>query len=106
MSLSRARAEDGSLLLRGSLITLKRKCGKPGCRCTRGELHTALALSYSIAGATKMLMLREEDLPLVRAALARYLRAQAALERHVLRSMEVLRRQRAREKANARLRGR
>ncbi len=101
-----APVEETSLILRGSLITLRRKCGKPGCRCARGELHTALALSYSIAGVTKMVMLREEDLPLVKAALARYQRAQAALERHASRSVEVLRRRRAREKAGARTRGR
>jgi hypothetical protein len=85
---------------------LRRKCGKLGCRCTRGELHTAPALSYSLGGVTKMLMLREEDLPRVRAALARYERAQVALERQVLRSVEVLRRQRAREKRAVKPRGR
>ena len=26
-------------LLPGSLYTLRRKCGKPNCRCSRGELH-------------------------------------------------------------------
>jgi len=95
-----------ALILRGSLITLTRRCGKPGCRCTRGELHTTRALSYSVAGVTKMLMLREEDLPRVHAALTRYQRAQAALERHVVRSVAVLRRQRRREKMGGRPRGR
>jgi hypothetical protein len=26
-------------LLRGAPLTQGRRCGKPGCRCTRGELH-------------------------------------------------------------------
>jgi len=26
-------------LLRGSLVSQERRCGKAGCRCTRGELH-------------------------------------------------------------------
>ena len=26
-------------LLRGSLLSQQRRCGKAGCRCTRGELH-------------------------------------------------------------------
>lgn len=34
------------LLLPGSLYTLRRKCGKPNCRCTRGELHESTVLSY------------------------------------------------------------
>ena len=26
-------------MVRGSLLELMRKCGKPGCKCQRGELH-------------------------------------------------------------------
>jgi Family of unknown function (DUF6788) len=33
-------------LLPGSLYTLRRKCGKPNCRCSRGELHESTVLSY------------------------------------------------------------
>lgn len=106
MSPTRTQVEDPALILRGSLITWTRKCGKPGCRCTRGELHASPALSYSVAGVTKMLLLREEDRAVVHAALGRYQRAQAALERQVRRSVEKLRRRLARAKTAARTRGR
>jgi len=33
-------------LLPGSLYTLRRLCGKPNCRCARGELHASTVLSY------------------------------------------------------------
>ena len=33
-------------LLPGSLYVLRRKCGKPNCHCTRGELHESTVLSY------------------------------------------------------------
>ena len=33
-------------LLPGSLYTLRRKCGKPSCRCSRGTLHESTVLSY------------------------------------------------------------
>lgn len=33
-------------LLPGSLYTLRRKCGKPNCRCARGEFHESTVLSY------------------------------------------------------------
>jgi hypothetical protein len=33
-------------LLSGSLYTLRRKCGKPNCHCSRGELHESTVLSY------------------------------------------------------------
>ena len=65
-------------LLRGSLVTLRRRCGKPGCRCADGEqLHETPALSYSDDGRTRVLTLTEADVP---AALDRYRAAQAELE--------------------------
>lgn len=32
-------------LLRGSLVVMRRKCGKPGCHCQQGELHSGLYLA-------------------------------------------------------------
>lgn len=32
-------------LLRGSLVIMRRKCGKPGCHCQQGERHSALYLA-------------------------------------------------------------
>ena len=37
-------------MVQGSLYLLRRKCGKPTCRCTRGELHPAWVLTRSQAG--------------------------------------------------------
>ena len=37
-------------MVQGSLYLLRRKCGKPTCRCTRGELHPAWVLTRSEAG--------------------------------------------------------
>ena len=91
-----------TLVLRGSLVSLTRRCGKPSCRCADGEPHSTPALSYSVGGTTKMLTLRPSDLREVRAALARYQRAFAALERQALRNVDLLRKRIAREKASAR----
>ena len=38
-------------LVRGTIITMKRTCGNPNCRCARGEKHVSLYLSRS-EGAT------------------------------------------------------
>lgn len=35
-------------IVKGSLVTLSRLCGKPNCKCTRGERHKNLFLSYKI----------------------------------------------------------
>jgi hypothetical protein len=37
-------------LIRGSLSVRERTCGKPNCRCARGEKHVSLYLVVSEAG--------------------------------------------------------
>ncbi len=69
-----------SSLLRGSLICLRRKCGKPNCRCARGKPHSSPALSYSQQGKTTLLTLPPGHVPGVRAALKRYRQALQRLE--------------------------
>jgi len=71
---------DRPRVLPGSLITLRRKCGKPTCRCATGSPHETPALSYSVGGRTKMLTLSAEEVPAVAAAVARYRKAVKALE--------------------------
>jgi hypothetical protein len=78
-------------LLRGSLIVLKRKCGKPSCHCASGDLHETPALSYSLKGTTTILTLRPSDLPEVKTALAAYRRALASLDRQALAGIAALR---------------
>jgi hypothetical protein len=67
-------------LLRGVLFTLRRKCGKPGCRCASGDAHESPALAYPAGGRTKTMTLGEQDLPGVRAALERYRAAREQLD--------------------------
>ena len=68
-------------MLRGSLVTLRRRCGKPGCRCADGDQrHEAPALSYSDHGRTRVVMLADTDVDAVAAALDRYRAAKTELE--------------------------
>ena len=68
-------------MLRGSLVTLRRRCGKPGCHCAQGEdRHEAPALSYSDHGRTRVVMLAAADVEAVAAALQRYRAAKQDLE--------------------------
>jgi hypothetical protein len=71
----------GDLLLRGSLITLRRRCGKRSCHCARGQPHCSPALSFSTKGRTRILTLTPDLLREVRLALQRYRRQQQSLER-------------------------
>jgi hypothetical protein len=84
-------------LLRGSPITLRRRCGKKNCHCHKGQPHQTPALSFSQGGKTHILTLPHELLPTVRAAVQRYQRARAALEKQGntgLRQLETLLRRR------------
>ena len=78
-------------LVRGSLITLRRKCGTTTCSCATGRPHETPALSYSIGGSTKMLTLRAQDVREVRAALKRYQKSVRALEQDALAGIRALR---------------
>jgi hypothetical protein len=80
------------LLLRGSLITLRRKCGKPSCHCADDAPHETPALSTSVRNLTQIVTLRREDLALVRNALRRYRQAVAELDRKALSGIRLLRR--------------
>jgi hypothetical protein len=68
-------------MVRGSVVTHRRRCGKSTCRCASGEqLHESTVLSYSEAGRTRFVMLSPVDVAAVRAAVERYRAAQASLE--------------------------
>ena len=67
-------------VLRGTLTTFRRRCGKPACRCAAGEPHESPALTYTEEGRTKTLTLSSGEVEEVRAALARYESAKKDLD--------------------------
>ena len=68
-------------MIRGSVVTQRRRCGTPTCRCADGkQLHESTVLSYSQQGRNRTVMLAPEEIERVRAAVARYRAAQAKLE--------------------------
>jgi hypothetical protein len=50
-------------LLPGSLYTLRRRCGKPNCRCAQGELHASTVLSYRGQGRPQNISLAGRGAP-------------------------------------------
>lgn len=68
-------------MVRGSVLTHRRRCGKPNCRCASGEaLHESVVLSYSQGAKTKFLMLPAAEVSSVRAATERFRTAKARLD--------------------------
>ena len=53
-------------LLRGNLLQRRRVCGKPNCKCTRGELHASLYLVFSEGGKLRQIFVPKTWEPLVR----------------------------------------
>lgn len=53
-------------LLKGSLLNLKRPCGRSPCCCEQGELHHQTIVSFKKGGKTKFTYVPREDLPFIK----------------------------------------
>ena len=53
-------------LLPGAVYSLRRKCGKPACHCTRGNLHESTILSYRGEGRSQNIVPAAEHLDSLR----------------------------------------
>jgi uncharacterized Fe-S cluster protein YjdI len=69
-----------SVMVRGALFTLRRRCGKRSCHCANEAGHESQALAYPEGGRTKTMTLAAADVEEVRAALERYNAARAELD--------------------------
>ena len=70
-------------IVRGSLVTRYRRCGKPSCHCVKGEGHgPAHYLVVTLKpGKTEQILLSEEMLPVAQQFLDNYKRWWAAVEK-------------------------
>lgn len=70
-----------SPLIKGNVYEMARKCGKPNCVCTRGELHRSMVLSWSEEGKTRLFSIPPERLAEIREKSEEYLRFRRARAR-------------------------
>jgi hypothetical protein len=68
---SSLQSRSEPLMARGTLFTLRRRCGKANCHCASGPAHESPALAYPQAGRTKTITLSSADVEEARAALQR-----------------------------------
>jgi hypothetical protein len=62
-------------LMRGTLVTLARRCGKARCACTtQGRKHKSRCVSVNLSGRTRLAYVRAEKEAQVRKALGHYRR--------------------------------
>jgi hypothetical protein len=64
----------------GSLVTMNRTCGKPGCKCARGELHPGLYLALRADGKRKMFHVPQSMQQPIRQWVANYQEAWRLME--------------------------
>ena len=87
------RLQRSQPMVRGSFYLLRRKCGKPNCRCARGQLHPAYVLTRSEAGKDRLYPVPKEQRAAVRkwaAEYRRYQRARAVLVKRHLRLLALV----------------
>lgn len=65
-------------LVKGNVYEMARKCGKPTCACTRGELHRSMVLSWSHRGKTRLMSISSERIADLRRKSEEYLRVRRA----------------------------
>ena len=70
-------------VVKGSVYTLRRKCGKATCGCARGPLHGTLMLSWSEGGRTRLRPVPAGRQGTLRAGVRRYQRIRRARARLV-----------------------
>src|SRR5664279_743868 len=96
MTLAEQQASGLPRMIRGTVVTQRRRCGKPNCHCADGQvLHESTVLSYSEAGRSRTVMLEPDEIATVRAATARYRAALAKIEREGNTGLQALRARRA-----------
>jgi len=66
--------------LRGTLSVRSRQCGKPNCRCARGQPHTSLYLVQSHGGKPRQVFVPKSWEDRIRAAVADYQQMQRLIE--------------------------
>jgi hypothetical protein len=77
-------------VIKGSIYELKRKCGKPGCKCAQGELHHRMVVSASEKGKTRLRVIPRGFVFEVQNKVRRYQRLRRARARLVVLHKEML----------------
>src|SRR5512139_3641913 len=89
-------------VIKGTVYELRRRCGKPGCKCAQGELHARMVVSASEKGKTRLRVIPRGFLVEAQQRVGRYqelrqIRARlVAIHREMLRvldEMEAMRRE-------------
>lgn len=76
----RARLAAARPALAGTLSQVRKRCGRPSCRCYHGEPHSAWHLTYKVQGRTRTVYVPKDLLDDVRSWLDEHDRIKTLLD--------------------------
>jgi len=77
-------------VIKGTVYELRRRCGKPGCKCAQGELHARMVVSASEKGRTRLRVIPGGFLGEVQVRVRRYQELRRARARLVVIHRQIL----------------
>ena len=84
------RLQRSQPMVQGSFYLLRRKCGKPNCRCATGQLHPTYVLTRSEQGRDRLYTVSKDQRAQLRQRAAEYRRYQRARAVLVKRHLHLL----------------
>ena len=79
-------------VIRGSIYEMKRFCGKKNCICAKTKKpHKSLTLSFSYKGRTKLIPIKKEQIPIIKARMKDYKELKTAIDELIRINAELLR---------------
>lgn len=79
-------------VIRGSIYEMKRFCGKKNCTCAKTKKpHKSLTLSFSYKGRTKLVPIKKEQIPIIKARMKDYKELKTAIDELIRINAELLR---------------
>jgi len=79
-------------VIKGSIIEMKRFCGKKNCKCAKTKIpHKSLFLSFKYKGKTKMIPIKKEQIPEIKARISNYKELKVAIDELARVNAEMLR---------------
>ncbi len=85
-------------LIKGSIIFRRMTCGKPNCKCARGELHDCVCITYKEGGKTKTIYVDKSKQAEALMMCANYKRMKVLLKDLTLVNLELVKSERSRRK--------
>ena len=67
-------------ILRGSIVVVKRYCGKANCRCLKGHKHRSMYISQSNKGESRLIYIPQRSENEVRRLISNYQALKSAME--------------------------